>query len=146
MKILLDANILVRAAMSPGGPAAGVLELIHSGKHELVCSSLLVDETRRILGDARLRQYHGLTDSAIAEFIESVAAMATYIVVPASVPRIVPLDPLDDHVVFAAEAAGAEVICTRDRHLLAAEVLARSAKRGLRVVDDLRLLAELRAD
>lgn len=66
-----------------------------------------------------------MCSTRIAGFATSVGALvAQYaalvsLVVPASVPRVVPSDADDDHVIAAAVAARAELIVTGDRkHLL----------------------------
>jgi uncharacterized protein len=145
MKVLCDANILVRAAMSVDGPAMALLGLVKAPPHRLVMSQVLLNEARRILTSDRLRRYHGLDDKAINAFLDGVLLHASLVVVPASIPAVVPHDPLDDHVVFAAQAGQAEVLCTRDSDLHEPGVIAYCGQRGIRVLTDLELLAELRA-
>jgi len=48
----------------------------------------------------------------------------------------VPDDPDDDQVVAAAIAGGADVLCTRDRHLLSEEVIAYRRGCGIEVLGD----------
>lgn len=47
--------------------------------------------------------------------------------------------------VAAAVAGAAEVICTRNRHLRHLDVMDFCSQHGIRVVDDIELLNELRA-
>jgi predicted nucleic acid-binding protein len=142
MKVLCDANILVRAAMSPTGPAAAVLGLVRTTPHQLICSNILWAEVRRILSAERMRRYHGLDDATIAAFHDGLLMQASFVVVPGNVPSVVPDDPLDDHVVFAACA---DALCTLDTHLHAQGVVAECALRGIRVLTDVALLTEFRA-
>ena len=145
MKVLCDANILVRAAMSADGPAMALLGMIKAPPHRLVTSQILLNEARRILRSARLRRCHGLDDTDIDLFLDGVLLHASLVVVPASIPAVVPQDPLDDHVVFAALAGQVDVLCTRDADLRDPGVVAYCGRRGVRVLTDLELLAELRA-
>ena len=71
--------------------------------------------------------------------------MRRWVMVPGTVPTVVPDDPLDDHVVFAAHAAHADVLCTLDAHLCDAGVVAYCGLRGIRVLSDVAPLKELRA-
>jgi len=42
----------------------------------------------------------------------------TYLLMPSHIPRVVPRDADDDHVIACAVAARADLIVTGDRHLL----------------------------
>jgi predicted nucleic acid-binding protein len=53
-------------------------------------------------------------------------------------------DPKDDGVILTAIAGEADVICTRDAHLLDAETKHYCAQHGIRVFTDVELLKELR--
>jgi predicted nucleic acid-binding protein len=53
-------------------------------------------------------------------------------------------DPQHDGVILTAIAGEADVICTRDAHLLDAETKHDCAQHGIRVLTDIELLEELR--
>lgn len=144
MIVVCDANILIRAAWSLSGPAAEVVDRLARSPHQLVCSHVLLTEVERTLKAPRLRQRHQLDDAAIERFIRALELLADIVVVPVGPPPVVVGDPLDDHVVFTAEEYRADVICTRDRHLFHPSVLAYCSRRGIRILTDLELLAELR--
>jgi predicted nucleic acid-binding protein len=131
--------------MSVDGPAMALLGLVKVPPHQLVTSQVLLNEARRILTSERLRRYHGLDDADLDAFLDGVLLHASLVVIPASIPAVVPHDPLDDHVVFAALAGQVEVLCTRDNDLREPGVIAYCGRRGIRVLTDLELLAELRA-
>jgi hypothetical protein len=59
--------------------------------------------------------------------------------------QVVPYDPDDDNVVGAAVAARVDVICTRNKHLHHEAVIAYCRQYAIEVMDDLDLLARLRA-
>jgi uncharacterized protein len=66
------------------------------------------------LNYARLQQA-GLTPRGIVDDLRRIALLVS----PPAVPRVVPNDPDDDHVLACALAASAELIVSGDRHLLA---------------------------
>lgn len=61
---------------------------------------------------------------------------AADLVTPFAVPSVIPADPDDDHVIAAAVAAGADVISSGDRHLLAL-----GTHEGIRIVSPAEALA-----
>ena len=65
---------------------------------------------------------------------------------PGTPPRIVPGDADDDWLVALAVHGQADVICTRNRDLFHADVLAYCRGQGVEVMNDLDLLARLRDD
>jgi predicted nucleic acid-binding protein len=144
MIVLCDANILVRAAWSLSGPATEVVNRLGLPPHQLVASHVLLAEAERIRKEPRLRQRHGLDDATIETFILRIETLADLVIVPVSPPPVVVGDPLDDHVIFAAQDGRADVICSRDCHLFNPIVLEHCAQHGIRVLTDLELLAELR--
>jgi hypothetical protein len=50
------------------------------------------------------------------------------------------LDPNDDAVVYTAIAAGADVLCVRDRHFYEADGVAFCGREDIRIMDELALL------
>jgi uncharacterized protein len=144
MQIVLDTNILVRAAPGRTGPARELLELVAEPPHLLVTSPPLLDELARALGYPRLRAIHGLDDAGIARYVSAVEAAA--MVVPLTAPTITAIqdDPDDNAVVATAIAGQAEVICTRDGHFGKRDVLDFCDRLGIRILDDIELLRELR--
>jgi predicted nucleic acid-binding protein len=69
----------------------------------------------------------------LADYLEIIDVVA-----PVSVPRVVPDDPDDDHVMAAAVAAGADLIVSGDRHLLGV-----GTYRGIRILRPAEVLAEI---
>lgn len=67
-------------------------------------------------------------------------------VVPLTAPGVTAVqnDPDDNAVIAAAIAGQAEVICTRDRHFHDPKVIDFCAQYGIRILDDVELLRELR--
>jgi putative PIN family toxin of toxin-antitoxin system len=143
MRITTDSNILVRAAVRPLGPAGQVLDRSSLPPHALVLSMPILDEVRRVLQYERIRQLAGISDEEREEWIALVAAVSDVI----SPTEIVPVcqDPDDDLVIATAVAGRSNVVCTLDRHLRAPLVQAYCATFHIRILTDVELLAELRA-
>jgi putative PIN family toxin of toxin-antitoxin system len=145
MRVVFDTNVLVRGAMSPQGLANSLQTLLlHSG-HELVVSTWLLQELEDVLRRPRMRQYHQFDDERIRQIILNLDTLATRVVIghPPETP-LVKRDPKDDAIILTAIVGEADVICTKDADLLDAEVKEFCAKRGIRVLTDVELLAELR--
>lgn len=144
MRIVLDTNILARARTGPRGPAGELLRLVLQD-HLLVLSPTLLTELSRVLRYPRMRALHGATDASLDDYVRDLQQQA-YIAMPTEPldPPVVMNDPDDDAVIAAALAGAATTICTRDRHLLAADVRAACLDLGISVVTDLELLAQCR--
>ncbi|MEX2173293.1 MAG: putative toxin-antitoxin system toxin component, PIN family [Pirellulaceae bacterium] len=144
MRMLLDTNILARAAAGPPGPAHDLLLAATQQFHSLIVSPFLIAELGRVLRYQRLRPLHGMTDDEIDEFVADLILVAD--VVDAKLPAVaISPDPDDDPILAAAQAGRAQVICTLDRHLLQPGVKDFCAAHGIEVLSDLELLARLRS-
>ena len=142
MRTTPDTNIIVRAVVSPQGPAGQVLDWSTLPPHTLILSAQILDEVRRVLQYDRVRRLARITDEERDEWISLLAAVSDVV----SPTDIVPVcqDPDDDIVVATAIAGEADVICTLDRHLRSLLVQAYCATFQIRVLSDIELLAELR--
>jgi putative PIN family toxin of toxin-antitoxin system len=143
MRAVLDSNILARAVPGRTGPARELLQLLALPPHVLITSPLLLDELARALAYPRLRAVHGLSDAEIGQYIVDLQAVAMLL---STLPTVTAIgsDPDDNAVIAAAIAGQAEVICTRDRHFRNQEVVDFCAQHGVRILDDIELLHELR--
>ena len=92
----------------------------------------------------RMRQMHGLGDEDIDAFIRHVQVGSMLVALPSICAAVVTADPDDDPVIATAVIGGANVLCTLDRHLRNADVLAYCASNGIRILTDVELLRELR--
>lgn len=145
MRIVLDTNVLARAASGPPGLANEVVLASTTADHSLLLSPFLLSELSRVLRYERLRSIHGLSDAEIDHYVTDLQAVAE-IVIPTTQPAaIVADDPDDDPIVATALAGNADVLCTRDRHLLHPDVIAYCRLHGIEVLSDAELLARLRA-
>ena len=142
MRVVIDSNVLARATPGKTSAAREVVLLLLQPPHCLLSSAPLLTELARILKYPRVCALHGLDDAGILDYL--VLAASTTLVIPVS-PSQVPAHDPDDEVVIATAVAGqADVICTWDRHLLAAPVQTACAVLGIRILRDGELLQELR--
>jgi len=146
MRILLDTNILARAAAGPPGLANELVLAATHRDHILLLSPFLVSELSRVLRYERLRPIHGLDDAAINQYILDLVAVAEMVIPDeaAKATAHVTTDPDDDPVVATALSGNAELLCTKDRHLLHPDVVAFCKRHKIRLIDDVDLLDLLR--
>ncbi|MBI1354144.1 MAG: putative toxin-antitoxin system toxin component, PIN family [Acidobacteria bacterium] len=143
MRVVCDTNILARCFPNQSGPSRRLLDALFFGEeHVLVISPEILDELEETLAYPRIRRRWATTPEAVSRY-RSALERFSHVVEAARGPRIVPGDPDDDVVIYTAIAGRADVICTRDQHLLQPDVLAFCQRRGLRVMSDLEILAEL---
>jgi putative PIN family toxin of toxin-antitoxin system len=138
MRIVLDSNILVRAAWKADGLASQLLRSVLEGPHRLIVSPFILGEVARVLAYPRIQSRWGLSAERIQRHVNRLAAVAE-IVETASVDRVVPDDPDDDFVLHTAVAGRADVLCTRDSHLLDSRIAQYCTRRGIRIMDDIEL-------
>ena len=117
LRLVLDTNVVV-AGLLWYGPPRRLIELAIAGEAvELFSSAVLLDELAHTLGYPKFAKRIDSFGTSIAGLVTQYIALVS-LVAPASVPRIVPNDADDDHVIAAAVAARAELIVTGDKHLL----------------------------
>jgi putative PIN family toxin of toxin-antitoxin system len=149
MRIVLDTNVLARATprqRRPGGLAREILLRTIAPTHTLIVSPFLLTELDRALRYPQLKALHGLSDLEIDEFVTEIEACAYVVQLsPATAAVVVGNDPDDDPIVATAVEGGAELLCTRDKHLLGdPSVIAYCASYGVRLVDDVEMIRMLR--
>lgn len=144
MIITFDTGILVRATKRSSGPARRLIDIVAADPgHVIALSPFILGEVGKVLSYPRLQALYGLSADEIhahVRFLESVAL----VVEPASGVPIALADPHDDPVIYTAVSAGADVLCVRDRHFYAANVLSFCERNDIRVMDELKLLELLR--
>ena len=114
MKVFLDTNVLV-AAFATRGLCSDLLRLVLT-EHQLLVTKVLIRELDRVL-DSKI----GLPAARRNEVIEFLAGYLAPETGPA--PATISARDADDiEVVRSAMAAGAEILVTGDRDLLAADL------------------------
>ncbi len=144
MRVTLDNNIVVRATPGRTNAAREVLQLLTQSPHQLITASILLTELDRVLKYPRVRLVHGLDDSGIQSHVQFMTASSISLN-PLTPAPIQTRDPDDDLVIATAIAGQAEVICTRDQHFYDAAVQSACAAHGIRIINEIDLLKELRS-
>jgi len=132
MKVVIDTNVLVSGVFFGGLPAR-VLEAWRDGQYDLVVSSEILDEYRRV-GDELARRFPLVS---LDPFLGLVVACAKIVDVPHHAEPICP-DPDDDKFFACAVAGRCDLIVSGDRHLLDA-----SGSHGVKVVTPRQLVDTL---
>ena len=143
MRVLLDTNVLARAASGPPGMANELVLEATRPAHALLLSPFVVQELSRVLRYDRLRPIHGLDEAGMDQYVADLVR-ACEMVFPIGSSEVVADDPDDDPIVAAALAGNADVLCTRDRHLLRESVVAYCQQEGVTILNDAATLAVLR--
>lgn len=115
MRVVLDANVLVSAVISPAGPPREIVTAWVDGRFELVASPALVAELEDVLERPRFRRWVSIATAT--EFIDGLAADALIVEDPPALAGLSP-DPDDDYLIALARAAQADYLVSGDRHLL----------------------------
>lgn len=115
-RLLLDTNVVVGALLWRGPPWR-LMEVAVEDGLELVGSPALMAELQHTLSYPKFARRLALLQTDVVTLMNRYQAITT-LVVPADVPRVVPADADDDHVIAAALAAQADLIVSGDRHLL----------------------------
>ena len=118
MLILLDSNVYVSAALTPRGPGDRIVAAAEAGVVDLVASPRLLRELAAVLSRPRFRAHLSLSEVGL--FVDRMEALAVVVPDPAPAGRWV-RDPTDDYLVELARAAGADLLVSGDKDLLAVD-------------------------
>lgn len=145
MRVVLDTNILVRAnpKTKPNGLAKDLLLKIITSPHMLVLSPAILAEAGRVLHYPHVQKRWPLSDKAIHTYLGLLEEAAFMVTLPTEIPSIVS-DPDDDPILQTAIVGRADVLCSRDEAFQAAAVGKVCSAHGIRVLDDVALMQELR--
>ena len=113
MRFVLDTNLLVSGVIAAGLPRR-LIDGAKAGEFELCTSEVLLAELLDVLSRenfvTRLSQAE-LTPQGIVDDLRRLAVVVS----PTDVPRVVPTDPDDDHVIAAAVAGQVDLIASGDK-------------------------------
>jgi putative PIN family toxin of toxin-antitoxin system len=118
-RAVLDPNVLVAAAIRPGGVPAQCLRAHADGRFELVVSPLLLAELRSVLRREKFRLFLAVEQGD--RLVDALARDATVVADPSD-PESVSRDPRDDYLVALSKTAAAHVLVTGDGDLLGVDI------------------------
>ena len=120
MRLVLDTNVALSGLLWQGTPYR-LLEAIRQQPGLQIYSSVaLLEELAEVLTRPSAMKRLALIDKSVREVLADYVE-AVELVEPIEVPRVVPNDPDDDHVIAAAWAAHADCIVSGDSDLLSLE-------------------------
>ena len=143
-KIVLDTNIIVRAVASPSGLASELLRRTISDENLLCTSNFMLAELDRVLRYPRVRKIHGLSDTEIEDFVQSIQQVALVVEVDAAKTVRVTRDKDDDPVIETAIRSNANYLCSIDKDIGSTDVVDHCRAVGVKVVTDTVLIAIFR--
>ena len=117
MRIVLDTNVAVSAAVSPKGPPADIVKAWRAHSLTWVTSPPLLDELERTLLSSRIGRYLAWGEDEIAEFLAAVRQTAE-VTSPTDRIDVIMDDPVDNRVLEAAVSAQADYVVSGDHDLL----------------------------
>lgn len=121
IRVVLDSNILVSAALWEESPPAQVLDLVrHDHRFQLTLSDHILNEVRRILLSRKLSRFFGVgieRNAFVEEYVGRLRASSIMVRV-SSVVRVIHEDPPDNMVLACALDGSAQFLITgNERHL-----------------------------
>lgn len=117
LKIVLDANVLASATISPKGIPAQIIKTWREKKFKTIVSRTLLEEIERIIFYPKIRKYSTWSEQEIQEFLKELLKVS--IKAPGKLKlQVVKKDPPDDHYIIAAVEKKADYIVSGNKHLL----------------------------
>ncbi len=120
LRVVLDTNVLLSGIAYPASVPGKILAAWHHGSVEVLLSTYILDELRRVL--PRLAHRHGLTSAEIDDLVDVLSIQAEVI---EPLPGVEPdLRDVDDRPVLgtllaARKTSGVDYLITGDKDLLA---------------------------
>jgi uncharacterized protein len=114
-RVVLDAGVLVAAAITPRGVCGQLLQAALDERCDVVACPALLAELHEVLLRPKFRRY--LTEGEVHAYIAAIAT-ATELVLDPSVQAGATPDPDDDYLVALARAAAADYLVSGYPHLL----------------------------
>lgn len=116
LRLTLDTNTIFSAMLWHGNPRR-LMDSVRTGAAQCATSPVLLAELMDVLGRARFAAKIAASGETIPDLVNAYARVAR-VVFPVNVPRVVPDDPDDDHVIACAVAVNADLIVSGDSDLL----------------------------
>ena len=117
MRVVLDANVLISAVISPQGAPARLLDLWKTGSYELVISIPILDELQRVVHYPKIKEKYNLPKEFVQQFLRMLQTEAIA-VEPSMKISTIKDDDTDNRYLECAVVSEASYIISGDRHLL----------------------------
>jgi uncharacterized protein len=117
IKAVIDANVIISAALAPGSNPDKIIDLVRHDKIILVISQDILEEIRGVLLYPKIKGRLNLTIKEIDDFLAQLAQSA--LMTPGILTlKAVQADPKDDKYLACALEGRADYIISGDKHLL----------------------------
>jgi putative PIN family toxin of toxin-antitoxin system len=117
MRVVLDANVSVSAALKPHSKPAQIIDLVKEGEIALVLSHAILEEIKKVFRYPKIRKELRIAASEIDEALAKIAQVA--ILTPGKMQiSAVKDDPEDNRYLECAVEGRADFIISGDKHLL----------------------------
>jgi len=116
VRIVVDTNVLVSAALWPGPPHR-ILELAEAGEITLCVTESMIEELKGVLQRRKFRSRLRALRTSVEEIMAGLLPLVE-LYLPTNAPGSVPPDPDDEIFIACALSAGAAFIISGDDHLL----------------------------
>lgn len=127
MRVVLDTNVVVSAALIRGGNEDRLLRAWQRGAFDLVLSPPILAEIGRALLYEKLQKFRWMSEEEVISLLEILGQES--LLVPGHLTVQVSRDPADDKFLAAAIEGRARTVVSGDKDLLAV-----NAYRGIRIV------------
>src|SRR5919197_1273328 len=112
LRSVLDTNVYITAFHSPEGVCGELMEYAAEGYYELIISPAIVREFGRTT-----RRDFIVDEKRLLRFMKSLVKIGK-VVIPQTIPNVIPEDPPDNHIFACAVAGKANLVVSRDLDLL----------------------------
>ena len=117
MRVVVDANVLVSAILSPRGTPAQILNAWRAAQFDLVISEAILAEIDRVFRYPKIAKRHRWSEEQLQAFLDDLAHIA--ILTPGILTLAVITEaPLDDRYLECAVEGEAEYIVSGDQLLV----------------------------
>lgn len=117
MRVVLDANVLVSAILSPRGAPAKILQAWQAEEFDVVISGAILEEIGRVLRYPKIARRHRWSEEQLRTFLDDLAHIA--IPTPGELTlAAIPNDPPDNRYLECAVEGEADYIVSGDDDLL----------------------------
>lgn len=110
-----DTNVLVAAAITPGGLCGRLLDAALDSRWQVVASPRLLAELSTVLAREKFRRW--LTEEEAHRFVADISAIADVLADPAALSRRLTADPKDEFLIALAQVADVAALVSGDPHL-----------------------------